>query len=295
MANTLSTIVERVYWNLSVDDDSKTYDKNIRVIPKINHVYKQILKGEYRDILNDRTIKGWDLRFLRGKQWIHDYPRKATTQEVSDNDPTIMLTDTNDIPAQGYGLINGCVFRYSGISSNQLMNVTGIMGTHRRWSCIHIVHKIPDEARKSFELFRVGRWGKLEEMEYIDYKFQDKFSNYYTIIGNDTSNEQFVELCFPCTDEDYWLYYHKKVVDLINDTDTTAFPDDEDLEVMAVIVAGELLLETEKSEHAQTLLNLGYGKLIDFYNNRAEQNRDFKETVKRKKRTPKFYFARRYW
>ena len=119
-----------------------------------------------------------------------------------------------------------------------------------------VVHQVPSDAQKSFELFRVGRDGKLEEMEYIDYKYQNQQSNYYTILGNDTSNEQFVLLCFPRSDSDYRLYYHKKVADLMNDTDTSVFPDDEDLEVMAVIVAGELLLETEKNEHAQTLLNL---------------------------------------
>ena len=294
MANTLSSIVERVYWNLSVDEDSKTYDKNIRVIPKINHVYKQILKGEYRDILNDRTIKGGDLRFLRGKMRLHDYPSKTTIQQHTDNAPTINLTDTLERPAQGHAIINGCVFRYFWSNAKQLQSVTWIMWTHRQGACVSVVHQVPTDARKSFELFRVGRDGKLEEMEYIDYKYQDQQSNYYTILGNDTSNEQFVLLCFPRSDSDYRLYYHKKVQDLVNINDMSVFPDDEDMEVMAVIVAGELLLETEKSEHAQTLLNLWYGKLIDFYNNRAEQNRDFRETVKRRKRNKRFYYARRY-
>jgi hypothetical protein len=97
------------------------------------------------------------------------------------------------------------------------------------------------------------------------------------------------------TKYNYRLYYIKDVDRLFGDTNTTVFPEEEfDHDMLSMIVSGELLRETEKSETAKMQLTEGYAKLIDFYNAYRVQNKDFKQTLKRRRRTPSFYYTRRY-
>lgn len=293
MTLALSTIVKKVYWNLSVDEDSKTYDKAITVVPKINSVYKQICRGEYRSVLQDVSIKWSDLRFLRRKTFFEWYETVYLTAEASPGDTTVQVTSSDNLPASGHIMINWSIAFYSARWGNQIAGVVGLLGRHDIGAAVHIVHRVPTDARKSFEVFSVDVDGVLRETEYIDYRYQAGRRNYYTIIGDDTASEQYVFLNYHCNIGSYWLYYIQDVPDLVLDTDVSLLPSAEfDEDMLSLIVSGELLRETEAQDTAQTQLQLWYTKLIDFYNNYRIQNKDFKQTLKRKRPNNRFYFTR---
>jgi len=74
MANTLAEIYTRVYFILGELTTSTTFDKNNLVIPMINEVQSDIVKGIVADETTGRTMKAGDLRFARKQYPITNVP-----------------------------------------------------------------------------------------------------------------------------------------------------------------------------------------------------------------------------
>jgi hypothetical protein len=74
MANTLAEIYTRVYFILAEQSTSTTFDKNNLVIPMINEVQSDIIKGIVSDETSGRTIRSGDLRFSRKQFPIQNVP-----------------------------------------------------------------------------------------------------------------------------------------------------------------------------------------------------------------------------
>lgn len=84
------------------------------------------------------------------------------------------------------------------------------------------------------------------------------------------------------------LNYYKKVTDLVNDEDVSLFPEERrDKDVLAQLVAWELLRETEKSDDGQKKLIQGYGKLISFYDKFATINKGYRQNMGRDRKMNK--------
>lgn len=148
-----------------------------------------------------------------------------------------------------------------------------------RGAIIEFLYKIPDNAEATYQLFTVIN-NKEIEMVYADYRYPADFMQYWTILFKDGVSL----IRIVAEDAWYWktfkLNYFKKINTLVNLTDKSPFPEDRwDREVLALLTAGELLYETERSDDASLKLNEGYGNLILFYDKFATTNKGFRQEM----------------
>ena len=94
------------------------------------------------------------------------------------------------------------------------------------------------------------------EMVYADYRYPTDFQQYWTIVyKNGISLIRIVSYDARYL-KTFKLNYFKKIETLKNLTDKTVIPDERwDLDMLAVLVAGELLYETERTDDAAMKLN----------------------------------------
>jgi hypothetical protein len=292
MANTLLEIVNRVYNHLWVDDDSTTYGKSVRVVPKINDVVAQICRREYKNLLKQNMIKGGDLRFLRKQTFIQRYDNKPLLADANVGATTISASPTIVWPANWYLYLNGEVVQYGPVSGNTIFLLTPLKQHARKWDHISVVYKIPSEANDTFELYRILKNGWLEETHYSDFRYPADADEFYTIVGNDTTTDNFLRLNFynSVSMYNFWLFYYIKATKMANDSDTCILPDEYGNELVAHLAAGELLYETEQNKASEAFLNEGYWALQEFYNNFSSFNKDYRKAFQWKRRTPMFPF-----
>lgn len=288
----LSDIVTDVYFKLSVNPDNETYKKETVVIPKINSVMQQILADrKYNVILPDSTyspdIKGWDLEFLRGNMFFDRVRDTVAVWNADAGTYRIEYRFRPDIPVKGWIYVNWMILEYTTlvegddegnnhfyfVFANPLeMKVRG--GTR-----IEFLYPISDDAEETYQLFSVAN-GKETEVVYSDYRYPGDYLIRWSIYYKD--GKKLIRLMLPDLREYYQfkLNYYKKVTDLVNDDDVSLFPEERrDKDVLAQLVAWELLRETEKSDDGQKKLIQGYGKLISFYDKFATINKGYRQNM----------------
>ena len=299
MANTLSEIVARVYHHLGVDDDSTTYTKSIRVVPKINDVVAQICRREYKNLLKQNMIKGGDLRFLRKQSFIQRYDSKPLLANVAPGQTTLTAPANIPRPSNWYLYLNGEVLQYWPISGNTIFLSTPTQQKAEKTDRIYVVYKIPAEADDTFELYRIIDDGRLIDTHYADFRYPADADEYWTIVWDLNTSENYVRLNFHNSERkhNFWLFYYKKSTKMVNDSDYCILPDDYWTELVAHLAAWELLYETEQNKASEAFLNQWYWALQEFYNKFSTFNKDFRKAIQRKRRTPQFVFSnnRFYW
>lgn len=294
MGNTLLQIDIRVIQNMWIDSDSTTYSKENRRVPKINSVISRICKGNYKNILTWQIYKGWDMWFLRKKEFVQSFEAIKTTEKIDSTNTTVACTTTAKIPTQWHINVNWCVFQYTGKTANSLTGVTGIVWVHPNGSNMQYVHKVASDCMKPHNLFYIQQeTGKTLPRDFLDYKYQDVSDNYWTLIIDDVW-EQYIHCNFPTSEENYWHIYYKKPTILTWDTDVTDIPDDYGVELIALLASWEMLRETEQRDQWKNQLTLAYAMLEEFNNNFIEQTKQYRKTIRRIKETNNaVYFRRR--
>lgn len=294
MGNTLLEIDQKTYLNMSIDNDSVTYSKSTRRIPKINSVIKRICNGNYENIITGQNIKWWDMSFLRKKEFAQSFPAIQTREDVvNSSTTTIKCTTTEKLPSAWYGNINGSIFQYTGKTALTLTWVTWIMWVHPVWSLIKIVHKVADDCHKPHNIFHIEEDWKITPRDYLDYKYQDVSDNYRTLIEDSQDPNKYIHFNFPDDEERFWLSYYKSPTYLENDIDETEIPENYWTELVALLASWEMLRETEQWDQGKLQLTLAYSMLKEFYNNYIEEIKQHRKTITWVRRTSNMVYSRR--
>jgi len=284
---TLQEIVQEVYDRMWVDSDSTTYWKESRVIPKINSVMYRILSDRKYDVVlqdsqHSPNIKGWDLQFLRKTYSFERIPVKAVKKPAEIWDRNVYINSKEKVPTNWRVLIKWTVYEYELNFNSEdiwLMLKEDIQLPIHQWSVIEFLYKIPEDSEATYQLFAIA-WNEENEMVYADYRYPSDFAQYRTVLYKDWINlirivsyeARYLQL--------FKLNYYKKIETLVNDEDRTLFPEDRwDREVLALLTAGELLYETERSDDASLKLNEWYWNLILFYDKFSTANKWYRQDL----------------
>lgn len=285
----LAEIVTDVYFKLSVNSDNETYKKETVVIPRINSVMQQVLADrKYNVILPDSTyspdIKGWDLEFLRGNMFF-DRIRDVVSiwkAEAWDYRIEYQPKPGNNIPTSGYIYVNGMILEYTLLEEdwhNYFVTPEAIEMSVFPGTKIEFLYPIKEDAEETYQLFSIMHW-KEREVVYSDYRYPGDYIEYRSILYKD--GVKLIRLNLPETwyNAQFKLNYYKKVAELVNDDDVSLMPEERwDKDVIAGLVAGELLWETEQTDDAQKKLIQGYWKLISFYDKFATINKGYRQNM----------------
>jgi len=284
-ANTLQEIYERVYYILWEKTTSTTFDKNNYVIPYINELQCAIARRKVVNLLEgNKTVTAGDLRFLRKQLYISNVKDQKTTAAINVWDTTISVA-ADDFDTSGFVYINGNVIQYTGKTATTLTWVTQIQTAHESGSVVKQIYKVPSGASVPFQLQYVPRrWATYHNsqyfdrngenfVEYIDFKNPKDLPQYYTIIGDDfTQDQQYVLIeGYNNTNDKFILHYYQDCNVLVNDTDRSILPKYYGVQVLAPLVAGELLYDTDEPVKAARILQKAYAKLKEMYEVYAEQ------------------------
>lgn len=283
----LQEIIKEVYDRLAVDDDNTTYSKEGRVIPKINSVMHRILSDRKYDVVTENSlhapcIKWGDLQFLRWTYSFERKPNKVSCETTPEWENRVYILNTQKMAIKWYCLIKGEIYHYqveTDGTRNRLLLDRDAPTTIEWGSDIEFLYKIPEESEATYQLFTVVN-NREVEMVYADYRYQNDFSQFRSILYKDGIS--LIRICVYDARffQTFKLNYYKKIPSLVEDTDTTVFPEERwDREVLALLVAGELLYETEKTDDASIKLNEWYWNLVLFYDKYATTNKGYREDL----------------
>lgn len=283
----LNEIIQKVYDLMSVDSDNTTYWTWTRVVPKINSVMHKVLSDrKYDVVLKDSqyapNIKGGDLEFLR---WTYTFTRRAdkvTNKPAEEWTRRLYIGSKKDVPQKWYCLVKGSVYKFTlnATIDEQWLTIEEDLPVYiEPGTTIEFLYKIPEESEATYQLFSVQNNNELE-MIYADYRYPTDFQQYWTILYKDWVSLVRIVSYDARYLKTFKLNYFKKINSLNNLTDRTVIPDDRwDDDMLAVLVAGELLYETERTEDAAMKLNEWYGNLILFYDKYTTTNKWFRQEM----------------
>lgn len=266
MAYDLSQIDIKVCANMVIQSDSTTFDRTTVRIPKINSVIRQICKGKYKDIATGIVYQWGDMIFLRAQ-----LPYQVKEGTIIDNAWVVAwakilgVNDTTNFSATGKILCRNNIITYTGKTPTSFTGCTGIQSDLNGWDKVSQLFTLPTDYWKPFMMKYTGQ----TQDTFIDFKdFRDPeqgFTNYY-IIGDSTQQALYIK----GDAGRYWLFYYTTVADMVADADPCILPDDYPIDVVANIVAWELLYETESGDDCVRKLGIGYSKLQMMYSEYAE-------------------------
>lgn len=289
----LAEIVKDVYFKLSVNSDNETYKKETVVIPRINSVMQQVLADrKYNVILPDSTyspdIRWWDLEFLRGNMFFDRIRDRVSVNRAEPGDYRIEFKKSDDmLPLEWWIYVNWMISEY------EIYMETDIEGNDHRYfvlpealemsvrpgTKIEFLYPIKEDAEETYQLFAIAR-GKEREVVYSDYRYPQDYIEYRSILYK--NGTKLIRLNMPeiWTNMQFKLNYYKKVAELVNDDDVSLMPEERwDKDVIAQLVAWELLWQTEQSDDGEKQLIQGYGKLISFYDKFATINKGYRQNM----------------
>ena len=283
----LNEIIQKVYDLLSVDSDNTTYWTWTRVVPKINSVMHRVLSDRKYDVVLEKSqyapnIQWWDLQFLRGTFSFTRRPEKIVNKPAQDWTRRLYIASTDKVPTKWWCLVKGTVFKFTlhaTVGEQWLEIDEDLQVPVEPGVPVEFLYEIPEEAEATYQLFSVQENHEIE-MIYADYRYPTDYQQYWTILY-----KNWVSLIRIVSYDARFLHtfklnYFKKVESLKNLTDRTVIPDDRwDDEMLAVLVAGELLYETERTDDAAMKLNEWYGNLILFYDKYANTNKWFRDEM----------------
>jgi len=280
MANTFDDIETRVYYLMSQKTDSSTYDSTNLVKPKINSVVSQICKWNYTSVMDPKkTYVAADLRFLRTKTPVQHYRSISVTADFVVWATEITCTTTN-LNATWWSVIyKGNVIHYTGKSATQITWCTNVLIA---WTDNDTMRKLESVSVDTSKPFKLTLWNGFEqEVEYLDSLENKTKWSYYSIVGDDTSSDQFLDVVG--IEDEYLLrfYSYDKSTDMTAGIDECTLPENYGIDVVAAIVAWELLRGKEQYEQAKALLAMWYTALQDMYSFYVDQIKKNQTTIER--------------
>lgn len=280
---TLEQIATRVYYLLGETSDSSVYDYDNVVVPAINQTTRQILRWEVMNELTDRPIKGGDLSFNRDFVFFEIFTPLVTSLDYN-TDSGISINTTTDYTS----ILNVGDFMILNNEILEILTISPILiefyrvsskRKHKAWSKIRLLYNISNlwvdkigevmdeeneimfSAKDSREFAKQPRFYEQHRVEWIDNFFYEVID----IQGVDTGTIKVI--------------YYKVDEGMIDNNDVSILPDDYWLTVLAPIVAGSLLLNTEEANQWAPILKKGYLALEWMYNTYTIKKRTHRQTI----------------
>ncbi len=280
---TLFDIDEKVRRAMVIESDSTTYDRSDVRIPKINSVVQNICKWRYKDITsspNNPVIYQWgDMIFLRKPiPYVVNTPLPTTDVVLVDAE-SIPISNTEWYTASWAVIINNNIIPYTSLTPTSFEGTSNILAQIPSGATVHQLYTLPDDYHKPFLMKYVGNtWNN--NIDFKDFRDpQAGFTNYYVLWDSDVGQYLYIVGDVGT----YWFYYYKSVSDMVDDDDECVIPDSYPVDMVALIVAWELLYEVWLEDEAMRKLTIWYSKLQVFYSEYAETTKDQRQTVNFKK------------
>lgn len=269
---TYGQIKTSVFDIMDQNSDSGTYAP---LVPKkINAIGDMICKGIVTSILDEKTYTAGDLGFLYDEAFFTIVTPKALTGEVVTSNTEIFF-DTTDYEDSGRVWIGGEKIRYASKTSTKIQGLTSIKTTHSAWDSVEQLFTLPTSISLPFTVFLI-RNNCEEEIPAIDERFTRDAKVGYSIVNASGINLLRV---IGASEGKILMKYYKKRTDLEEDSDICVLPDKYPESVLAMIVAGELLYQTEEVDNGATKLKIWYNNLNNMYKYYASRIKKSKSKV----------------
>lgn len=277
MANyTLQQIDDKVRQKMVIQSDSTTYDRATVRIPKINSVIKAVCRGKYKDVLTKQIYEAWDMIFLRK---CVPYVKKLNTN-LSSNVTVwatiVPVNDTSNYFTSWSIVVSNNIIYYTNKTSNSFTWCTNVLIDIKSWMIVEQLYSLPTDYHKPF-LCISNAFN--QQIDFKDFRDPEPWMQNYILVWDNTA--QYVKLVW--SPDVYWFWYYMSVPDMVNDEDVCIIPEDYPIEMIAIIVAWELLFEEWLESDATQKLMMWYSKLHIFNAEYAQTNKNYRQKIKFKK------------
>lgn len=271
----LSDIFEEIYKILGEPSDSSNYDQQTVVLPRVNDIVDSICKWKYINPSNSQAFTAGDLSFLRRDWFVQLVKPMPVGVDFLTTATEIELT-TTDYASSGNVYIGGDIIAYTGKTSTELTGVTGIDIKHNGGEKVYQLYTLPTGISLPFTLVILDRNGNVKyELPYVDGRYPTTANKYFTIVTK-SDGTNYLHVVW-CGEERAKVVYYVNSTPMTTDASTCAIPDSFVLKVVAPLVAGELLWDTEEIDDAIPKLNRGCTNLqtmYDYYSKMIKRNRE---------------------
>ena len=138
---------------------------------------------------------------------------------------------------------------------------------------------IPSTAYKWFKLRRFSNWVETD-VPFIDDRADKDQALYYTIVFDETTSQEFIVVEWLNNNDETLIFeYYNNSVDMSLDSSTSTIPDPYGLQVLATLVAWEVLYTTDEQALWIWYLRQAYNKLQEMYSNFWTRVKEYRNTV----------------
>ena len=273
MSNTLREIVKEVYDVLGEEDSSTIFDKDNTVIPNINKEMLNVCRWNVRNFFTKSMMRSGMLGFLYQEQIVKIPRPKKLLADAAIWATTLSLSDLDDLPDSWFLCIFGMFVEYS-ITWWVLTLTNALTVAVKEWEIVRFAIQKPLE---SIQFKDVREYPSNNKLEYYD--FQNKPIMRYRAY---TVKPQW-EYEYLVFDEFSWMVivpYILKPEPLEDLDDVCILPDNYWTEVVARLVAWQLLMDDSQVQKWQNVLLKAYDSLTSMYNFYSEPLKDRRRSVK---------------
>jgi hypothetical protein len=264
MAATLEQYINRSYKALWANSDSLNITADDVIIPKINSVIARICKGIYKNPITGQKFNAWDLPFTRKQQFYTIIDKQTATSDVAIWD-TVIPFITTSFNTAGWVFTNGQVVEYTGKTWTGITWCSGIISPITAGATIYQLYAVPSNISTPFTVFLLDSNWYSTEIPYIDDRYKSNSSYYYTIVQNNSGTRYIHFFGLTAIDGQIQVKYYENSTDMVNLSDTSVIPDTRGLDMVSMLVAGEVAYENEEVDDANTKLALWCNKLDEMY------------------------------
>jgi hypothetical protein len=279
-STTLGEIKAKVWSLLGQRSTSGSFSDAI-VTDEVNSQIRHVLRGRVTSMLDPRRI------YRCGKIWFSEGSAAIRIQSGSvlgadfNIGDTTMTCDTTFLLPAGYVLVGGEIFKYTGVSSTQLLGVTGGTIKHLATEKVAQLYEIPADCEKINDdgvLLLSNSYGQAETP--INRDDSGLSSRYYQVIRLNTSPTKTLIKLFGFDNNDIvTVKYTKRFDNLTENTDVCPLPDDYGTTVIAPIVAG-VLGYAKLMVNSPNALTIAYTNLQNMYQDFTNQTVITKQSIK---------------
>jgi len=258
---------------MDANSDSGTYLP--LVWSKINDVGDMICKWVVTSILDEKIYTAGDLWFLYDEIFYDIVKPQPLTEQLNIGDTVAKFT-TTDYNDEWYVYINGDKIPYTSKISTEIQGLTVVKTSHLVGSMVEQLYTLPSNISQPFTVF-LHTQNTIREIPAIDERFIQDAWTWYSIV-----NASWVSMLriIWATQGKILVKYYKEWVELVDDDDVCILPDRYPMSVLAMLVAGELLYQTEEVDNGATKLKMWYNNLNNMYKYFANRVKKSKQTVK---------------
>ena len=242
-------------------------------MPSIHSVIDDICRCKITNIITGQTIK-WGLLDFVYKEKTLNIPRSIIlNQEIDEETAVAKVSSTQGLKEQGILEVNGNIFTYWGKSANELSEISGINGYHKKGSQIFSAYKFPGSIIKASDFWDIE---KDKQLELVDFREGKKTSPCYCIKPTKGGKVAvFYNFEWPVR-----ISYTSSLTKMESDDDECGFPEDYGIKILPYLVVGELLINTSEINKGKELLAKGYSVLEDMYSFYATPAKQYRKKIK---------------